>query len=465
MGDQPFRIVALADWRVQSYDDLVFYLDQHPNPDLIIYGGDDLERLCNYGIEKIANRSRYGLVGVAGNDDYVPFSDIGEDFPNVYDLHESPIVIGDIGFLGVEGATIKPGPIIYTETEISDHLNKQLAKLMEHNCAKYVIVSHTPPHGILDLSLRHGRNHIGSIALREFINRNGIQYVICGHSHINGGKYELDESTHVFNVASHDDPRSFGRILELNINGDLWEHKFIKTSDFKLAQSELHVLQMVGDKRVKSLNDVGITSFEDINESNREQMLSIPGVGDWHLETDISKALGDENLICYDIETNRECNRIFIIGCYSFETREFFQSFNPDDERECLLQFADYLSKYPKARLISYSKNLFEKRVITERAMAHELTEELSQIKNEIDLGEGIRNIVFGFIPKYDLKSFAKSIGYQWSDSDISGLAVGLAYSDYLDKGIVPDWEAFKQYNKDDVLATKEVIEFLREGG
>lgn len=43
--EKAVRILALSDWRVQDYYPLLRFLDTKPEIDLIVYAGDDLDRL------------------------------------------------------------------------------------------------------------------------------------------------------------------------------------------------------------------------------------------------------------------------------------------------------------------------------------------------------------------------------------------------------------------------------------
>jgi len=72
---------------------------------------------------------------------------------------------------------------------------------------KKVLVVHGPPYGTrLD---KLGRNHAGNKSIRYFIERNNINYVICGHLHENFGKEDRIKKTNVIN------PGPFGKIIDL----------------------------------------------------------------------------------------------------------------------------------------------------------------------------------------------------------------------------------------------------------
>ncbi len=50
------------------------------------------------------------------------------------------------------------------------------------------LVSHSPPKGILDL-FSMGK-HLGSVIIREFIEKTSLKLVVCGHIHESSGKIE-----------------------------------------------------------------------------------------------------------------------------------------------------------------------------------------------------------------------------------------------------------------------------------
>jgi len=67
-------------------------------------------------------------------------------------------------------------------------------KMLKHN-EKLIIVSHTPPRGVLDRAIRFGKEAIGSLALKDFVEEEKRTcLVICGHVHNCGGRAPLPMS-------------------------------------------------------------------------------------------------------------------------------------------------------------------------------------------------------------------------------------------------------------------------------
>lgn len=67
-----------------------------------------------------------------------------------------------------------------------------------------IYLSHIPPLGVLDLSMRYGLEHIGSHALRAAILRYNPRIVICGHSHMWGGHTAKLGATTILNLSNGD---------------------------------------------------------------------------------------------------------------------------------------------------------------------------------------------------------------------------------------------------------------------
>ncbi|MEM4311739.1 MAG: hypothetical protein QXX95_05060 [Nitrososphaerales archaeon] len=182
----------------------------------------------NNVFEELAREARYGLAFVIGNDDgdMARLWIYGE---KVYDLHTTWLKIGSFLLVGLEGSTSGTGPSgKYLEGDVK--LRLELAQRMLGPKDKLVIVSHTPPKGVLDRAMRFGDEAIGSLALRDFLEEcHNVALVICGHVHRCGGKYEMLGEVTVANVSSHDSPFDRANIawMLLDETGDV-EVKMMK---------------------------------------------------------------------------------------------------------------------------------------------------------------------------------------------------------------------------------------------
>ena len=121
-----FRMVAFSDYRVQDIGLLYEFIETlNPRPDLILYGGDDIERFRpSSGInwfERLASLSRFGLCGVIGNDER---STVGKMLSGtgVYNVHGRPAILGEYAVIGIEGAIRDPAEKARTAGYIEEEL-------------------------------------------------------------------------------------------------------------------------------------------------------------------------------------------------------------------------------------------------------------------------------------------------------------------------------------------------------
>jgi Icc-related predicted phosphoesterase len=206
----------LPDWESLGYWYLLKYgkVDEVPNLDCIkiaenkgyIYYYVVMDQPKRNFFEELACNARYGLVAVIGNDDEA-IARLRIRGEKVYNLHDTWLRIGSFLLIGLEGSTSGLGPSgIYLEGDVK--LILELAQgMLRTQQDRLIIISHTPPRGVLDRAMRFGDEAIGSMALRDFLEEcDNVTLVICGHVHRCGGKYEKLDNVTVANVSSHDSP-------------------------------------------------------------------------------------------------------------------------------------------------------------------------------------------------------------------------------------------------------------------
>lgn len=224
------RIVAFSDYRVQDIDALIDFIKSQQRPDLILYAGDDIGRFRQGRrnlFQEIAAISRYGLCAVAGNDERPDERKLIAG-RKVYPVHARALVLGGFAIVGIEGAPRFPrnegfdksyniGYLLYPE----GILRSQMERWGRFRRKKLIIVSHTPPYGVLDFAMRFGRRNIGSRPLRQFL-ASSPNALLCvsGHVHSQGARSERFGSTLVVNAASHDGAGDPGRVAIIQfVNG------------------------------------------------------------------------------------------------------------------------------------------------------------------------------------------------------------------------------------------------------
>ncbi|WP_297463246.1 metallophosphoesterase [Thermococcus sp.] len=173
------EVVAITDvhGRVEKVRKLTGILAGR-RPDLILIAGDIthfsgwevarkvLEPVLSLGVPVLA---------VHGNCD-------GRDVPKLLEelgigLHDKRVEINGVGFIGLGGSNITPFNTIWELTE------DEIMKILERNYRPGdVILSHVPPRDTKADRIHSGL-HVGSKALREFIERNQPPLVVTGHIH------------------------------------------------------------------------------------------------------------------------------------------------------------------------------------------------------------------------------------------------------------------------------------------
>ena len=472
------NILSLSDWRTQPIECLLEFLDGlTTKPDFILYAGDDNQRFGDY--QQLADRAKIAVAGVVGNDNLPTYL---TEFTNsrCIDLHRTPIVTEDgWAFIGLEGAPGPIGFILYDERDARAHLESQFSRVLRKGARKIVIVSHAPPRGTLDMSIRfadeHGTDHIGSTALAAFIKKHTSKtpLVVCGHSHLNGGSDHILGRTLVINTSSHDDRGSPGNVATLRLTDSTprlsWH--VLNTASYDFRQ-----LYQCGYRRDRALRDHGFTKLDDITGSNRERLKAVPRFWGGLVERWIEQADGirrgvitvkdlpeivpftSPHTLFYDIETDLGMSKVWLIGVLDEESGEFQHFFEKRNEKKLLRGFSAFLDTKPEHQLVSYSGTSFDARVLASRAQAQGFPGLASRMGADRDFCRVARMTFVGNTISYRLKDIAKQLGYPFRKEDLDGFAVGMMYSEFRYSGKEPKWADLLIYNEDDVRAVRHLV-------
>ena len=157
-------------------------------PDLLIVGGDittagtaDEAALAVEGWRSLATR----LLAVAGNMDS-PATDARLASLGVA-LDGRGVVMGDVGLFGVSAGPKSPlhTPYEITEEQIAERIESGFAGVK--NCRVKIFCPHAPPKDTACDRIHSGL-HVGSTAVRAFIERAQPDLVLCGHIHESRGE-------------------------------------------------------------------------------------------------------------------------------------------------------------------------------------------------------------------------------------------------------------------------------------
>ena len=548
---EPLKVFFFSDWRIQPLELAEDLIRSVAPLDLIIYGGDDVSRFVPvtdiaqtmnidrhtldseimpkdienviralqeelgrepldvprdepltlaevYGLfrdptkdnwlSKIASYTRYGVLGVVGND-CRPYHRAFLNVPDVHDIHASPAVIGGWGFVGIEGsiyrgATNCIGHVLHADDEVGEHLTRAVENLAISS-DRLVIVSHTPPAGCqLDYAIRFGFDRLGSETLREFVLQRQPALVLSGHCHSCGGKSALMGQTLVVNGAS-DDTRLRGTraaVIEL-IPDELPRIEWLDAMQFSPP-----VIPDVGPLRAQKLQSCGITSPEQLLAAPADVHKAIQ-FGPIRLErlrayvqarvTDepvwLQKLDLPEKLLFYDVETGLNIDGLFglpqepwmiAISDGNDLTQWIVAKENRKARKAMYEGFLNYLHQYPDRVLCSYSGFGFDDRAV-EVGLSRWFRKGLDAWAKvpKIDLLQRLRKCLALPTWQWSLKHVAKRFGYTFSQSDLNGFEVGLLYEAYRHFNEPLPIEAIARYNAEDVTALVFVAQWAQRHG
>lgn len=124
------------------------------------------------------------LMVVPGNCDLPETAEIFKEYD--ISLHGQGKSMGGIGFFGVGGSNPTPfnTPLEFSEEELESMLKNGYQKVS--GLKTKILVCHAPPKGTVDC-LSSGES-AGSTAIREFLEDNQVELVVCGHIHEARGK-------------------------------------------------------------------------------------------------------------------------------------------------------------------------------------------------------------------------------------------------------------------------------------
>ncbi len=147
---------------------------------------------------------------VPGNSESVDeLAEACRDWDQAHVLHGTGTLVHDVPFFGIGGGIpVTPfGSWSYDFTE--DEAEELLAECPEGG----VLVSHSPPKGVVDVSSR-GLS-LGSVAVREVVERRRPKLVVCGHIHDSAGQHARFRETMVVNAG----PGGLEWLLDDSSNG------------------------------------------------------------------------------------------------------------------------------------------------------------------------------------------------------------------------------------------------------
>lgn len=154
------------------------------NPDIVFIAGDITNMGTPKDVDACFSRIDVPCFSVPGNCDPKEVVDALEQSSSV-NLHGSTMNLGKISLVGIGGSNPTPfgTPNELTDKQIDDLLKVAVGRM--EKATHHVLISHAPPHGILD---EIGGNHVGSASVGKYLDK--FDLICCAHVHEQRGIYE-----------------------------------------------------------------------------------------------------------------------------------------------------------------------------------------------------------------------------------------------------------------------------------
>lgn len=164
--------------------------------DVVVGAGDfaQVHRGLDRTISILKQISRPAVLVAGNNETTAELQDACRGWPSAVVLHGSGVTVAGIEFFGLgAGVPVTPfGAWSYDLTE------DQAERLLQGCPAGGVLVSHSPPKGLVDVG-SNGQN-LGSTAVRQIIEQRTPRLVVCGHIHHSAGQSQTLGDTTIINA-------------------------------------------------------------------------------------------------------------------------------------------------------------------------------------------------------------------------------------------------------------------------
>lgn len=117
-----------------------------------------------------------------------------QTWPQAQVLHGNGTLVDGVNFYGIGGGI----PITPFGAWSYDFTEAEAAQMLAACPETGILVSHSPPQGILDRS--SGGRHLGSQAVRQAIEERSLHLVVCGHIHASAGQQAALNQTTIINA-------------------------------------------------------------------------------------------------------------------------------------------------------------------------------------------------------------------------------------------------------------------------
>lgn len=437
-------------------------------------------------VGKFVKASKLGFGGVIGNDDDRVYKSLLQ-VNGACDLHEKPLTVKGLRIIGQEGAVLSEndgiGLTVHSEDDVGKHLDHLASG---HQSESIILVSHTPPARVLDHAFRFGSRHVGSLAVRKFVEDQQPLLVLCGHVHSHGGCVSRVGRTAVINLASHDSKGSPGRVCLITISDGVvadmewfsvsadgiakYSSRFVKDGE---RLNHVFLMLNVGVKTAEKMEMAGIRTIEDVISMGEEKLgetLSMSPSNAHKMVTKAKSIVGGKTIpqselsipknpmMFIDIETDLAQSYVWLISVCMEDGKHVKQFYaqSPDQEKEILEGFLEHCERFSDHVLCYWSGSGFDERVIKYRINWHRL--DASKLGSWFDLCLAVKRSVILPTGSYSVKLVGEYVGYRYRHSDLDGMEAAIMYQKTVGARKPALSKKLLEYGKDDVLVMDSIV-------
>jgi len=302
-----------------------------------------------------------------------------------------------------------------------------------------------------------------------------------------------DESRHEINVEDHLDlfKENLDEIKEIVKGKEIQPSRVSECPncrwhdvcfDILLKRKDLSLLYKLTKKDLNELKENNIKNLNDVTKINPEefsQETEIPEsrIKKWILQarswTENKPILNgnisfpeNETEIFLDFES--EDSTHYLIGILARdknkkETEKTMQfvAHKREDEKKAWKDFIDFIEK--QNDFVIYHYGPYEKKVLKQLGERHGISKALEKKISDslFDLLKVFHDKIMLPTWSYSLKPVAKYIGFKWRNSSSKGDISMLWYDSYIKTGDKKFINMIKEYNEDDVIATRAIKDWL----
>ena len=247
-----------------------------------------------------------------------------------------------------------------------------------------------------------------------------------------------------------------------------------------LERKDISLLYKLTKKAMQQLKRHNITSLDDVRIMDEKKFAKTAEISEYQLKKWKAQAeslVTKKPVVAGKIELPSKKTEIFLdfesedkthymIGVLVRNGKEKVRQFiahKREDEGKAWKEFLDFISK--QEDFVIYHYGIYERKALRQLIEKYGISKKLQQkiFDNLFDLLKVFYEKIMLPTWSYSLKPVAKYLGFEWRNPQASGELAMLWYDSYIKTKGKKFINMIKEYNEDDLIATKLIKDWLRE--